>query len=75
MLIVLGVLLQWPTLVTLAMFPVLVFMYVRLARTEEQEALAQFGDRYQQYIREVPAFFPELGVATRRPTQGIKKHT
>jgi protein-S-isoprenylcysteine O-methyltransferase Ste14 len=34
--VMLGFLLQWPTLLTLAMFPVLVFMYVRLAKTEER---------------------------------------
>ena len=33
-LVLFGFLLQWPTLLTLAMFPVLVFMYVRLARKE-----------------------------------------
>ena len=31
-LIMFGFLLQWPTILTLAMFPVLVWMYVRLAR-------------------------------------------
>jgi protein-S-isoprenylcysteine O-methyltransferase Ste14 len=60
-LIMFGFLLQWPTLLTLAMFPVLVFMYVRLARTEEREALAEFGLAYQRYMREVPGFFPRLG--------------
>ena len=61
-----GFLLQWPTLLTLAMFPVLVFMYVRLARGEEREALAQFGAAYQQYMKDVPAFIPRLGDLTRR---------
>ena len=42
-LIMFGFLLMWPTLVTLAMFPVLVWMYVRLARSEEADALAGFG--------------------------------
>jgi len=55
-----GFLLQWPTLLTLAMFPVLVFMYVRLARAEEREALAEFGNEYARYMREVPGFFPRL---------------
>lgn len=39
----LGFLAQWPTLLTLAMFPVLVWMYVRLARQEEREAAARLG--------------------------------
>jgi protein-S-isoprenylcysteine O-methyltransferase Ste14 len=56
-----GFLLQWPTLVTLVMFPILVYMYVRLARREEQDALAEFGDEYRRYMRDVPAFFPKLG--------------
>jgi protein-S-isoprenylcysteine O-methyltransferase Ste14 len=59
-LVMFGFLLQWPTLLTLAMFPVLVYMYVRLARTEEREALAAFGDAYRQYMAEVPGFFPRL---------------
>jgi protein-S-isoprenylcysteine O-methyltransferase Ste14 len=60
-LIMLGFLVQWPTLLTLAMFPVLVLMYVRLARREEQEALAQFGEAYASYAARTPAFFPNLG--------------
>ena len=57
-LVMFGFLLQWPTLLTLAMFPVLVWMYVRLARSEEQDAIAEFGEDYRQYARSVPAFFP-----------------
>ena len=62
-----GFLLQWPTLLTLLMFPVLVFMYVRLARTEERETLAEFGEEYAQYIREVPGFIPRLADLIARP--------
>src|SRR4030066_99771 len=43
-LIMFGFLLQWPTLVTLVMFPILVFMYTYLARREEREAIAEFGE-------------------------------
>jgi len=57
-LILLGFLVQWPTLLTLAMFPVLVVMYVKLARNEEQEAIAEFGDAYRKYKGEVPGFIP-----------------
>lgn len=62
--IMFGFLLQWPTLVTLIMFPILVFVYVRLARTEERWALAQFGDEYRRYQANTPAFIPHL---RRRP--------
>ena len=57
-LIMLGFLVQWPTLLTLAMFPVLVFMYVRLARHEEREVAAEFGEAYARYAARVQAFFP-----------------
>ena len=66
-LIMFGFLLQWPTLVTLAMFPILVFMYGHLAKTEEREMLAQFGDEYRLYTAAVPAFFPKLGTAGKPP--------
>lgn len=62
-LVMFGFLLQWPTLLTLAMFPVLVWMYVRLARHEEQEAHAAFGTDYEAYMNRVPAFLPRLGRA------------
>ena len=69
-LVMFGFLLQWPTLLTLAMFPVLVFMYFRLARTEEREALAEFGPVYERYMHDVPAFIPRLSDFTRGPRRG-----
>lgn len=59
-LIMFGFLLQWPTLLTLAMFPVLAWMYARLARGEEREAAAEFGEAYRRYADRVPAFVPRL---------------
>jgi protein-S-isoprenylcysteine O-methyltransferase Ste14 len=59
--ILFGFLLQWPTLLTLLMFPVLVVMYVRLATAEEREALARFGAAYARYMAEVPGWLPRLG--------------
>jgi len=59
-LIMFGFLLQWPTVLTLSMFPVLVYMYVRLARYEEQESLPIFGDAYAKYMLAVPAFIPHV---------------
>lgn len=59
-LIMFGFLLQWPTLLTLIMFPILVTMYVRLAHREEREVQAEFGDAYRRYAAHTPAFFPRL---------------
>jgi protein-S-isoprenylcysteine O-methyltransferase Ste14 len=55
-----GFLLQWPTLLTLAMFPVLVWMYLRLARAEEREVRTVFGDVYDRYAAKTPAWLPRL---------------
>ncbi|WP_175666214.1 methyltransferase family protein [Burkholderia ambifaria] len=60
-LVMFGFLLQWPTLLTLVMFPVLVYMYARLARSEEKDSLTEFGEAYRQYMAEVPPFIPKLG--------------
>jgi protein-S-isoprenylcysteine O-methyltransferase Ste14 len=63
--IMLGFLIQWPTLITLILFPILVIMYVRLAWREEREALAEFGEAYASYAVPTPAFFP------RRPARNV----
>lgn len=57
-LILTGFLLQWPTLLTLTMYPVMVWVYARLSITEERENLALFGDAYRLYMQEVPRFIP-----------------
>ena len=57
-LITIGLLIQWPTIVTLLTFPVLITMYVRLARREEHEMEALFGGKYRLYRAFTPAFFP-----------------
>jgi protein-S-isoprenylcysteine O-methyltransferase Ste14 len=59
--IMIGFFLQWPTLVTALMLPVLLVMYWRLAKREERDVEAAFGERYRRYARRVPAFIPRLG--------------
>lgn len=59
-LIMFGFLLQWPTIPTLVMFPVLVFMYWKLAKKEEADTRETFGEEYDLYAAAVPAFLPKL---------------
>lgn len=59
-LIMLGFLLQWPTLLTVLMFPVLVWMYVRLARGEESDAERAFGQAWRDYAAATPRFVPRF---------------
>lgn len=58
--ITVGLLIQWPTIITLAMWPVLVLMYYRLAKREEREALEAFGEIYEEYKQRTPMFFPSI---------------
>lgn len=58
--ILLGFLMQWPTLLTLLMFPILLVMYGKLALTEEADMRAQFGPAYESYASATPRFLPRL---------------
>lgn len=66
-LIMTGFLLQWPTLVTVAMYPVLLVMYFRLAAREEAAAAAQFGAEHAAWAKRVPAWIPRLSSSSRGP--------
>jgi methanethiol S-methyltransferase len=59
-LVIIGFLVQWPTILTIVMAPVLLFAYVRLAITEEKYAEAKFGEEYNEYVHKTPAFFPPM---------------
>lgn len=60
MLVITGFLIQWPTLLTILMAPILIAAYVHLSLLEEQAMLRQLGQRYQDYINSLPMFFPKL---------------
>jgi protein-S-isoprenylcysteine O-methyltransferase Ste14 len=64
-LLMLGFLLMWPTILTALMFPILVYMYVRLARHEEREMASEFGEAYRRYAESTPAFVPRPSAANR----------
>lgn len=58
-LVMFGFLLQWPTLITLLLFPVLLLVYARLARAEERDVEARFGERWREYAARTPRFIPK----------------
>src|SRR5262245_55007593 len=70
LLVMLGFLLQRPTVLTLAMFPILVWMYVRLARTEDRDFMKALGRDYQRYVEATPAFLPRFHRIAQRPVRG-----
>ncbi len=52
---------HWPTLFSVALFPIIVLIYTLLARREEKRMLENFGDEYRTYRSHVPMFFPRAG--------------
>jgi protein-S-isoprenylcysteine O-methyltransferase Ste14 len=58
LLVMAGWLLQWPTIPTVAMFPILAVVYARLARSEEREVEALFGPQWTAYATQVHRYLP-----------------
>jgi protein-S-isoprenylcysteine O-methyltransferase Ste14 len=73
LLVMIGFLLQWPTIPTLIMFPVLVCVYARLARTEEHAVANYFGREWDEYAAHTPAFVPKLGRFARNRSNGTDR--
>ncbi len=57
---------HWPTIVSVAAFPVIVLAYTLLARREERQMVEQFGDAYLAYRRRVPMFIPRIHLPVAR---------
>lgn len=57
-LVTIGFLIQWPTIITLFMWPVLILLYYRLSIQEEETLLKKFGIDFERYKAYVPAYFP-----------------
>jgi len=65
--ITMGLMIQWPTLPTLILWPFVISMYIKLARREEKNVLEQYPQQYHEYMQRTPMFFPKL-FRTRTPT-------
>ena len=60
--IMVGFLLQWPTIPTLVMFPVLIVVYRRLSMQEERAVAAEFGAEWDDYARRTRRFTPRWSI-------------
>ncbi|NOX97158.1 MAG: isoprenylcysteine carboxylmethyltransferase family protein [Nitrospirae bacterium] len=74
MLILIGMLIQWPTILTAAMFPFLFIAYRRLAGREERELAEKFGETYREYERLVPSRFIPMHLLREKRTSKIINH-
>ncbi len=69
LLIMIGFLLQWPTISTLVMFPVLVFVYWRLAVGEQREVRPRFSSEWDSYAAQTPRCIPRIAQERQLRTQ------
>lgn len=60
LLLSLGMMIEWATLPMLILYPVMVYMYVRLAKREEMDMIDEFGDEYINYINTTKMFIPHI---------------
>lgn len=60
LLITLGLNVWWLTFITLALWPVVIIVYYKLAKTEEKDAEEKFGEEYLKYKRRVPGWIPRI---------------
>jgi protein-S-isoprenylcysteine O-methyltransferase Ste14 len=70
LLVMAGFLLQWPTIPTLVMFPILAFVYARLARREERHVAAAFGPAWDVYSARVNPYIPRRPEPVHQPPSG-----
>lgn len=57
-LVTIGFLIQWPTIITFFMWPILMFTYYRLTKREDRDLESKFGKQFLEYKERVPAFIP-----------------
>lgn len=74
-LIIIGFLIQWPTLLTVVMAPILIYAYVRLSYKEEKYMSEKFGEDYAHYASRTPMYFPAINQWHKFLTVPAKKET
>jgi protein-S-isoprenylcysteine O-methyltransferase Ste14 len=52
---------HWPTVFSVALFPLIVLAYYLLAKSEERKVEEEFGEQYREYKKRVPMVFPRRG--------------
>lgn len=60
LLLSLGMMIEWTTIPLLLLYPVMIFVYVRLAKKEEADMIEEFGHEYRSYMSTTKRFIPFL---------------
>lgn len=59
-LLIIGFLLQWPTIITILMAPFMIIRYVVLAHVEDKRMMDEHPRLFQRYRQLTPGFFPSV---------------
>jgi protein-S-isoprenylcysteine O-methyltransferase Ste14 len=51
---------HWPTVFSVGLFPVIIFIYYGLSLREEKKVIAEFEEEYLAYKAQVPMFIPRI---------------
>jgi len=51
---------HWPTLFSVGLLPIIIFIYYRLSKREELAVIKEFGEEYIEYQKRVPMFIPRV---------------
>ena len=51
---------HWPTILSVILFPIITYAYIRLAKSEDKSLLKKFGEEYRLYAQTTPSFIPRL---------------
>lgn len=73
-LVIIGFLVQWPTLVTIVMAPILIARYIFLGKREEEHMLKEYPDEYGAFMQGRPRFIPSLRTLMRRDPKRHHDH-
>ena len=58
LLLSLGMLIEWATLSLILMYPIMIFMYYKLSKREEQDMIDTYGQEYINYMDHTKRFIP-----------------
>lgn len=59
--ITVALLIHWPTILTVLMWPIILFTYIKLAKKEDNFLAQKYPQSFAEYKAQTPAFFPKLG--------------
>ncbi|MBV1730185.1 MAG: hypothetical protein KUA33_08120, partial [Methanobacterium sp.] len=60
-LITMGIMFEWATIPLVVLYLLLLVLYYKLAKREEDDMLDEFGEEYEEYKNKTKMFIPYVG--------------